>query len=83
MRRCRKRSPTREQRIWIEFVLTRGVIVAGRYDRAPFDQMVRISLLEFVNDNGPFREYRVTEEGAAAIGLELPQDRTRRLTNLQ
>jgi hypothetical protein len=82
MPRCRPRAINADQYYLIWHGLTGGYgdkptrnIVVGKVGEcAELERMVRMGLLTFVREVPGFRRYDITEAGAAAVGLWLPED---------
>jgi hypothetical protein len=53
---------------------TRNVLVGTTEDCADLEQLRRMGLLELDDEIPGFRKYKITEAGAAAIGMSLPED---------
>jgi hypothetical protein len=80
MPRCRPRALNADQWHLIWFGLTggysdkptRNIVVGEVGECAELERMVRMGLLTFVREVPGFRRYDITEAGAAAVGLWLP-----------
>lgn len=51
---------------------TRNVLVGTTDDCAVLEQTRRMGLLKLAHELSGFRKYKITEAGAAAIGMSLP-----------
>jgi len=80
MPRCRPRAINADQWHLIHYGLTGGhsdnptpnVLVGKTDDCADLVQMRRMGLLKLDDKIPGFRKYKITEAGAAAIGMSLP-----------
>jgi hypothetical protein len=83
MPRCRPRAITDKQWHLIWYGLTgssssetptRNMLVGRTGECEALEQMQRMGLLRLDNEIPGMRKYKVTEVGAAAVGLWLPKD---------
>lgn len=81
MPRCRPRAINVDQEHLIWFGLTggysdnptRNVLVGTTDDCDKLEQMRRMGLLKLDHEIPGFRKYKITEAGAAAVGMSLPK----------
>ena len=81
MHRCRPRSLARDLENIISSALYYGYTHKPFFNIAlcdpgdpKFEQLERMGMLKFVHEIPDFRRYRITERGAAAVGMELPEE---------
>jgi hypothetical protein len=82
MPRCRPRAINADQHHLLWFGLTggysdeptRNILVGAADDCAKLEQLRRMGILELDHQIPGFRKYKITEAGAAAVGMSLPED---------
>jgi hypothetical protein len=82
MHRCRRREivlPPDQHLIWYTLTggcsdyPTRNMVVAKAHNCSAFEQLVWMGFMKLMCEEPGFRRYGVTEAGAAAVGLWLPE----------